>query len=66
MEQTAVPLKATSFRHFKKPDALTKGEQKIWDLYQAGKTEDEIAAELGLKPISVKTRLYHIKEKVRT
>lgn len=66
MEQTAVPLKAVSFRHFKDPKALTKGEQAVWDLYQAGKSEEEIAKTMGLKLISIKTRLYQIKEKIRT
>lgn len=45
-------------------DQLTPVESKIWEMHQAGKKKDEIAAEMGIAVKSVERRIYTAKQKV--
>jgi DNA-binding NarL/FixJ family response regulator len=52
-------------RQYRKVNDLTPSEAKIWELVEAGLEISEIAELLGLREVSVKTRLYTIREKLR-
>ncbi len=45
-------------------DQLTPVEAKVWEMFEAGKTVDEIAQALSMKVVSVRRRMPVIKEKL--
>lgn len=43
---------------------LTPAQQRVWDLHQQGKTNEEIAAELGISESGVRGRLTEARKKL--
>ena len=58
-----MPVKE-GLRRYRDLNALTPGEQRIWDLYKQGKSPAEIARELGIGRQPTNQTVNRVKEKL--